>query len=427
MKKYLISINIMLIATVLFLFNSVFAQCEWVLSEDALLSPGSYSEWDGDKVYDPAIIREDGIYHMWYTGCNSWWSIGYATSQNGLDWVKYEDNPVITDYSFTCAHPCIRMERDLFRIYFVGNIYEGCKQIYSGTSEDCINWDINFSRPALGLGSHGQWDDNNVHNPYVIQDGLEYKMYYSGEDGGGVFLIGMATSDDGVNWEKHEGNPILQTGYYPEWDYSNVNNPCVYHDGEMYHMWYNGYGTLSWAVGYAFSFDGFEWEKYPDNPVITDGEYWWCTSRIGCGVVRLYDNMLYMAPTGSDGYRHHIALATSILGEGEILRVDITPDGKYFSKEDGISFSRRIENITDEEQIFDTWWELYMIGQPYWDNPVWGPEESSLPPQGEKDAHFLRDIPDHVPSGGPYKLVLKTGDFPEEVWAQDHFRFYVLP
>jgi len=54
--------------------------------------------WDGRRVIDPVVIKEGGIYKMWYTGegLDSKWRIGYATSPDGINWTKYAWNPVLS-------------------------------------------------------------------------------------------------------------------------------------------------------------------------------------------------------------------------------------------------------------------------------------------------------------------------------------------
>ena len=45
----------------------------------------------------PSVIKENNIYYMWYSGNNGGgWSIGLATSPDGLNWTKYGLNPVMS-------------------------------------------------------------------------------------------------------------------------------------------------------------------------------------------------------------------------------------------------------------------------------------------------------------------------------------------
>lgn len=107
-------------------------------------------------------------------------------------------------------------------------------------------------------------------------------------------MIGLATSADGLTWEKFndptndatdslfaESDPILLSG--PGWDASATWTPNVLRDENGWMMIYNGGGNL----GVAFSEDGLLWSKYEDNPIYNnkslfhpfvilndDGTYW---------------------------------------------------------------------------------------------------------------------------------------------------------
>src|SRR5881275_999695 len=53
--------------------------------------------WDNQIRERGWIMREDNIYHLWYTGytnIDSTKSLGYATSPDGFTWTRYKDNPI---------------------------------------------------------------------------------------------------------------------------------------------------------------------------------------------------------------------------------------------------------------------------------------------------------------------------------------------
>jgi hypothetical protein len=76
-----------------------------------VLTHGAASEWDALSVGRPSVMREDGVFKLWYDGrkdlppsapatgvaksSTSARSVGYAASRDGLHWKKYERNPVI--------------------------------------------------------------------------------------------------------------------------------------------------------------------------------------------------------------------------------------------------------------------------------------------------------------------------------------------
>lgn len=89
--------------------------------------------------------------------------------------------------------------------------------------------------------------------------------------------IGFATSTDGVTWSRHTQNPVLTVGPSGQWDSALVHEQWVMKQGNEYKMWYSGAscypnGTIqSYSIGYATSAEGTQWTKYSGNPVLTAG------------------------------------------------------------------------------------------------------------------------------------------------------------
>lgn len=71
---------------------------DWVIT-------GTQGSWDsGGTARGRSVVYKDGVYHMWYAGTNTndlgsdpYWRIGYATSTDGITWIKEnQGNPVIS-------------------------------------------------------------------------------------------------------------------------------------------------------------------------------------------------------------------------------------------------------------------------------------------------------------------------------------------
>ena len=74
------------------------------------------------------------------------------------------------------------------------------------------DWTENENNPVLDFGTSGEWDAGVVFLPTVIQVGDTLKMWYSGAAQSQIFgnpEIGYAWSLDGVNWNRHPNNPVL--------------------------------------------------------------------------------------------------------------------------------------------------------------------------------------------------------------------------
>ena len=70
-----------------------------------------------------------------------------------------------------------------------------------------------------------------------------------------------------LNFTKHDGNPVLDKGSNESWDQWAAYSASVLFDGTGYKMWFTGgLGTSDYsAIGLATSVDGVTWDKY-NNP-----------------------------------------------------------------------------------------------------------------------------------------------------------------
>jgi predicted GH43/DUF377 family glycosyl hydrolase len=189
--------------------------------QNPVLSIGSPGQWDDGSANEAWVIQESGQYKMWYSGqtYNSrnntilTYSIGYATSPDGIHWTKYPGNPIFTP------------------------------------------------------GVAGSWDDKFVFRPIIVSAGSSYTMYYRGETAQ-KGQTGIATSTDGIHWTRTSALPPIPKG---TWDaYSNSLTSITVTPGG-YLMAYHGVDTQKsthWKIGFASSIDGISLTPYTNNPVI---------------------------------------------------------------------------------------------------------------------------------------------------------------
>jgi len=194
------------------------------------------------------------------------------------------------------------------------------------------DWKRDSEGPVVSLGANGNFDDQHIHAPVVAREGDEYRMWYVGSRGSvidRVFRMGLATSRDGVAFEKHAANPLLQfpskwqsvltptllcdlsgvplreNGKLRMWLSStnfrgesklhtlhettsddgltwsepsqplldHVYSPTILKDGDVYRMWYTDVANDPWCFRHATSSDGRHWQVLPE-PVMTVGQKW---------------------------------------------------------------------------------------------------------------------------------------------------------
>jgi len=185
-----------------------------------ILSVGQKGSWDDGSIACPMVLKEsDEKYYMWYWGMDDdppfeYEGVGLATAAHPLGpWKKYEGNPVLTN------------------VGYVGGVVKAAGKYY-------------------------------IYSTYTRADS-GYKGDY------GPVVMAVADRPEGP-YLKYAGNPVLEKGNAGDWDDGGISEAEVlYHNG-MFHMFYGGTkitGPRLESIGYAYSFDGFEWYKYGNNPV----------------------------------------------------------------------------------------------------------------------------------------------------------------
>ena len=227
---------------------------------------GPPDAWDEGDVGEPFVMYDDGVYRMWYTAHDS--VIGYATSNDGITWSRHPEPVLEPDHRFWdgagVSEPYVISVNGTLTMWYEGGSHEGA--IGCATSPDGVEWTKCEGNPVLGPGEPGSWDSGAVGNPVVILDGGGYRLWYSGRGDDGRWSMGHATSTDGINWLRSPGNPVLSPTE-EGWDRDGLDPGDVHFDGIEYRLWYRG-GP---EIGYASSPDGETWQKLAQNPVLTPG------------------------------------------------------------------------------------------------------------------------------------------------------------
>lgn len=173
------------------------------------------------------------------------------------------------------------------------------------------NWTVD-ANPLLSP-SAGAWDHMIPEPPFAMRTGDgRWLMYYSGYHGTDAF--GLAVSVDGISWNKYVGNPVL-TSSTAGWDNGGVIGGVVVEAPDALYMYYGGRTTSDArkSLGVATSTDGYTWEKYTGNPVISRGSYaeggyevWPAPSLFANGVFYIY----WSCASGSSAYDSCLSTST---------------------------------------------------------------------------------------------------------------------
>ena len=265
--------------------NGVFIQ---IPGPNPILKPGVLGSWDDNILEASDALEEYGTYYLYYHGSKGafygnsgigegkGYQIGVATASHPLGpFTKYEKNPILEigpaggweDRDLACAMVLKDGDKKYLMFYF------GRRRGRDG---------MGLATSSHPLGPWTKYEGNPIIDDFGYTGGVvkvddtyylyaEYPISMRKPDYGPMALA-TAKKPEGP-WTKYEGNPDMEVGQWGEWDGGGISEAEVlYHNG-IFHMFYGGTPMYDPRrqedIGYAYSFDGFEWFKYGRNPVAT--------------------------------------------------------------------------------------------------------------------------------------------------------------
>ena len=197
----------------------------------------------------PALLRtpeggldlSGGKWQMVYCG-NRADDIEYATSKDGLTWVKDPRSPI-----FRSAYaPTLIRTPDEVRMYYVHKPPERDGrthpwEIHLATGRELTSLEPHPDNPILRISQ--DWERRALFYPYVLRHGGAWAMFYAaywtpGPAGEQRTAIGTAASDDGIHWTKSPRNPVLTPTPGSPYDSRYASSQAVIRDGDHWKMYY---------------------------------------------------------------------------------------------------------------------------------------------------------------------------------------------
>jgi predicted GH43/DUF377 family glycosyl hydrolase len=211
-----------------------------------VLGPNPKTDWE-DDLNRPVVLKSGDRYQLWYTGQargKSW--IGYATSPDGRTWQRKNDQPVLSaekpweKVAVMCPHVIHDEKAKLYRMWYSGGEQYEPNAIGYATSADGLQWARHESNPIFKPDSKSAWEKDRVTGCQILRQGDWHLMFYIGFRDQHHAQIGLARSRDGITgWQRHPANPVLRPGK-GQWDQDAVYKPWALYDGKQWLLWYNG-------------------------------------------------------------------------------------------------------------------------------------------------------------------------------------------
>lgn len=310
-KTAVIMFIVFIISTVMFTNNAI-SQIVWDKYEDnPVLTEGAPGAWDENFIHRSSVVFDGTAFRMWYVGLdhNDYYSIGYAYSTDGINWTKYAGNPVLSASGVdswdkdAVDFACVLHDGTIFHMWYTGyNNSIAETSVGYATSTNGIDWQKYAGNPVLSP-SPQSWEESIVRWPKVIKIESTYHLWYTG---GTKNATGYATSQDGITWNKHEGNPVISLGH--------DLMPCqIIFQDKFFKMWYVRLTYSGTDIELAISTDGINWTMSAANPVLEHGKQGtWDEFRISDCAIITDDTTFKMWYSGNDSYLNSgIGYATS--------------------------------------------------------------------------------------------------------------------
>ena len=222
------------------------------------VGPNPESKWE-DDINRPVVVKRSDGYHLWYTGqARGKSSIGYATSRDGISWRRMSEKPVLSaeapweKSAVMCPHVLWDESSQLFRLWYSGGEQYEPDAIGYATSSNGLAWLKHGANPIFKADPKFEWEQRKVTACQVVRHGDWHLMFYIGFRDVDHAQIGLARSRDGISaWERLPANPVIRPGEN-KWDHDACYKPFAIFDGAKWLLWYNGRHGGVEQIGVAF-------------------------------------------------------------------------------------------------------------------------------------------------------------------------------
>ncbi|MEL6349839.1 MAG: hypothetical protein AAFV53_42445, partial [Myxococcota bacterium] len=235
----------------------------------ARLSPGDAGARSAGGIRVGSVIPEDGLAWLTITSAG-------GISRIGLAYIE-EDGQLIplTTSVFDPASdgfdagevfsPVVWKDGETYTMAYAGqqSVNAGLTSIGLATSTDGITWERQGQIQESGGQGDSTWDGLAAvpASVEVISDGV-IRLWYAGDDEDRWRIGALISEDGGKSWRRDGADPLFSPGAAGDWDDDGVRHPFVLRDETGQHLWYAGDDGDIQRIGYAFrSDDDSPWQR----------------------------------------------------------------------------------------------------------------------------------------------------------------------
>lgn len=153
----------------------------WTIKGPVILPAAAQTEWDSLKVGRPSVLFQDGIFKMWFDGTQrdetdpkivapgTGRHVGFANSTDGLNWVKYSQNPVFNNSG-------------AIDVEFINNTFVVVEESGTGVYWRTGTSETNFttSNTLLFSNTDSNLDPYGHVTPFILVENSQWVATYTG-------------------------------------------------------------------------------------------------------------------------------------------------------------------------------------------------------------------------------------------------------
>lgn len=218
--------------------------------------------FDSHYATSPFVFRANGRFYMTYVGHDGiGYQTGLACSDDLIHWKKLGRiigrDPRSSFRRYSIGLTSVLRDHDLFSagelkkingrylgswLAFPEQGHEaGPAVIGLASSDDLMNWDL--TEPILRPEEGAAWECGGLFKSYLLEEKGVYYLFYNAKNKARGLLneqTGMATSRDLREWTRHPGNPIIPNGPAGSPDEQFASDPVVMKVGTTWAIFYFG-------------------------------------------------------------------------------------------------------------------------------------------------------------------------------------------
>ena len=205
-------------------------------------------------IVEASVIKRNNTYYLWYNTFESAkenYKIGMATSSDGINWTKHPTPVLVGTNNWELAgvtDPSVIYHDGKFRMFYGGWGIPKTFRIGYAESNDGINW-VKPSNQPLNLPSSGAPNGNG---PNISFYDNQYHLFYHTGATGPIHIYHVASSDL-QNWQCAEDTCSIIHADGTGFDSQMVTGPSVLNEGNRQLLYYGGSNGTIWQIGLAIN------------------------------------------------------------------------------------------------------------------------------------------------------------------------------